>query len=81
VLLSACAAAPAPMTAVVPVEDALTDTYFGWFPEIASFYGVPAPQARRSSAVALAYGDYDCAYQLFTPGWSRTASCTAVSFG
>jgi len=27
-LLSACAAAPAPTTAVVPVEDALTETYF-----------------------------------------------------
>jgi len=27
-LQSACAAAPAPTTAVVPVEDALTETYF-----------------------------------------------------
>jgi len=44
-LLSGCAAAPAPRIAVVPAEDALTETYFRWFPEIASFYGVPASVA------------------------------------
>ena len=40
-LLSTCAAALAPRTAAVPVEDALTETYFGWSPEIASFSRVP----------------------------------------
>ncbi len=33
---------------------------------------VPAPPV---------YAGDDFAYQAFTPAWSRTASCTAVSFG
>jgi uncharacterized protein (DUF885 family) len=52
-LLSACAAAPAPTIAVVPVEDALTETYFRWFPEIGSFYGVPESVAGQGYAARL----------------------------
>jgi hypothetical protein len=52
-LLSACAAAPVPRTATVSVEDALTETYFRWSPEIASFYGVPASVAGQGYAVRL----------------------------
>jgi uncharacterized protein (DUF885 family) len=52
-LLSGCAAAPTPRTAIVPAEDALTETYFRWFPEIASFYGVPASVAGQGYAARL----------------------------
>ena len=52
-LLSGCAAAPVPRTAAVPVEDALTEAYFRWSPEIASFYGVPASIAGQGYAARL----------------------------
>jgi hypothetical protein len=41
-----------------------------------------AATARAVARWALpSYAGDDFAYQLVTPGWSRTASCTAVSFG
>jgi uncharacterized protein (DUF885 family) len=52
-LLSACAAAPTPRTAALTAEDALTETYFRWSPEIASFYGVPAAVAGPGYAARL----------------------------
>jgi uncharacterized protein (DUF885 family) len=52
-LLSACAAVPEPRAAAVPVEDALTESYFRWSPEIASFYGVPASVAGPGYAARL----------------------------
>lgn len=52
-LLPGCAAAPAPRTAAVPVEQALAETYFRWFPEIASFCGAPAAIAGQGYAARL----------------------------